>query len=919
MGEGLKKRQPCAVTGVELHPYAAAEAEQRLDEVRRVDVTTDAADELPRDFDCIVIGDVLEHTADPWSVMRRLADHLGDGGAVVASIPNVRAWEVLEALGGGRWRYRPAGVLDEGHLRFFTVTDAAGLLSDAGLEVEEVQGVGGRGQGEWDAAGRPQSVRMGPLTLDFSDPSAQDFLVDQFLIRARKRAAPKAEPKLVSIVILCWNQLEFTRQCVESLLADDSHPYELILVDNGSTDETPAYLAGIPGAKVIRNEQNLGFPKGCNQGIQAATGEYILLLNNDTIVVPGLLSELVAAAESDPVIGLVGPVSNCVSGPQQVAASYGTTAELHRFAAGLAGQHRGALVEVERLVGFCLLVKREVLEKIGGFDERFGLGLFEDDDLCLRARQAGYRAVYAPGVFIHHYGSRTITALGLSDGSLLDENKRKFEEKWGVSLGPGGAAPGPGKRNATVSLCMIVRNEEENLPRCLGSVRGIFDEIIVVDTGSTDRTRAIAAEQGAKVFEFPWIDDFSAARNESLGHATSEWVMWMDADDSLDEQNRQELLSVLARLDDRAMAYVMKVRCLSSDDGSVTDVDHVKLFRNRPELRFEYRVHEQILPAIRRLEGAVAWTNVVIHHHGYTEPGARRGKLERDRRILAGELEREPNEPFCLFNLGCIEQELGSREAAIDALRRSIDASDPHASQVRKCYAMMVQIQRELSLVEAARATYDEGCVHYSGDPELLFQAGLLFRATGEHGEAERCFLGALSAPAEPYFSSMDPAIRGFKARHNLAVLYRETGRPNQAEAQWRAALGESPGFIPAWEGVGEILAQRGDVPALLDLGRQATTVGFPAMALMLEARAALLEQRHDEAIGKLRTILAESPGAVEPRRVLAHALVRAGRLDEAEPELRKLTELVPDDGEAHRDLALVLSDLAARGGKGPV
>jgi len=232
---------------------------------------------------------------------------------------------------------------------------------------------------------------------------------------------------------------------------------------------------------------------------------------------------------------------------------------------------------------------------------------------------------------------------------------------------------------------------------------------------------------------------------------------------------------------------------------------------------------------------------------------------------------------------------------------------------------MIVQMRRELGLLDAARATYQEGCVHYSADPELLFQAGLLFRATGEHGEAERCFLGALSAPAEPYFSSMDPAIRGFKARHNLAVLYAETGRPNQAEAQWRAALAESPGFIPAWEGAGEVLAQRGDVPALLDLARQATTVGFPAMALMLEARAALLEQRHDEAIDKLRTILAESPGAVELRRVLTHALVQAGRLAEAEPELRTLIELVPDDAKAHSDLALVISELAARRSEGPV
>jgi len=163
----------------------------------------------------------------------------------------------------------------------------------------------------------------------------------------------------------------------------------------------------------------------------------------------------------------------------------------------------------------------------------------------------------------------------------------------------------------------------------------------------------------------------------------------------------------------------------------------------------------------------------------------------------------------------------------------------------------------------------------------------------------------------------MDPAIRGFKTRHNLAVLYAETGRPNHAEPQWRAALAESPGFIPAWEGVGALLARRGDVPALLDLAGQATGVGFPAMALMLEARAALLEERREEAVAKLRAILSESPDAIEPRRVMTYALLQSGRLTEAEPELRRLVELVPDDAEAHHNLAVLTSELARRAPSG--
>ncbi|MBD3176430.1 MAG: glycosyltransferase, partial [Armatimonadia bacterium] len=473
LGEEIRKRQPCEVWGVELNPYAAREAEQRLDHVVRGpislprqnyaspgpclsggsgDCAAGVPDGSPRDrspedvssgggvgggapdgkFDCIILGDVLEHLEDPWTVLADLVSQLDDGGTVVASIPNARSWDVLEALGVGRWEYRDAGVMDRGHLRYFTVEDAAECLRRAGLHIAEVQGVPGRGEGEWAAAGRPSRVEIGPLSLDMHAADAKEFLVEQFLFRATKQPAEGREPGLVSIIILCWNQLEYTRQCVEGILRHTEHPYELIFVDNGSTDETADYLAGIPGAKVITNKENLGFPKGCNQGIEAAEGDNILLLNNDTIVPPGWLGRLVELADSDDRIGLIGPVSNEVGGPQRVATAYETVAQMQREASRLARAHGSQLVDCDRLVGFCLLIKRKALADIGGLDERFGMGLFEDDDLCRRAKEEGYRLVYAPGVFVHHFGSRTFAGMGVDGGELLERNKRQYEEKWGA-------------------------------------------------------------------------------------------------------------------------------------------------------------------------------------------------------------------------------------------------------------------------------------------------------------------------------------------------------------------------------------------------------------------------------------------------------------------------------------------------------
>jgi len=101
---------------------------------------------------------------------------------------------------------------------------------------------------------------------------------------------------------------------------------------------------------------------------------------------------------------------------------------------------------------------------------------------------------------------------------------------------------------ASISICMIVRNEEKKLPGCLESCAGLGNEIIVVDTGSTDRTKEVAAGMGAKVFDFPWIDDFAAARNESIRHATGDWILWMDADERIDQGNREKLRALFELL-----------------------------------------------------------------------------------------------------------------------------------------------------------------------------------------------------------------------------------------------------------------------------------------------------------------------------------------------------------------------------------
>ncbi|HLC40447.1 MAG TPA: glycosyltransferase, partial [Methylomirabilota bacterium] len=244
-------------------------------------------------------------------------------------------------------------------------------------------------------------------------------------------SVPVTRPK-ASVIVLAWNQLEYTRACVESVIRNTKISYELVLVDNGSTDGTLDYFRSIPGAKVVANGTNLGFAAGNNRGIQAAAGDYVVLLNNDTIVTPQWLDGLIACAEEDPSIGIVGPMSNCVSGPQQVAdASYADLTALDDYTRVFRERHRGKRLPFDRIVGFCMMIRREVIDRIGLLDERFGIGNFEDDDYCLRAKQAGFRLVIAADVFIHHFGSRTFIGEGIDFKAAMLQGHKVFKDKWG--------------------------------------------------------------------------------------------------------------------------------------------------------------------------------------------------------------------------------------------------------------------------------------------------------------------------------------------------------------------------------------------------------------------------------------------------------------------------------------------------------
>ncbi len=239
LGQALKARQSAEVVGIELDESAAAVARLRLDDVIVGDVERLDLEFPPGSFDAIVCGDILEHLREPDRLLNKARNWLSADGQLVASIPNIRYHGVVRSLLEGNWTYESAGLLDRTHLRFFTRREVEKLFHRAGFAIEELRWVGSPGDDPRER--RPGEVKVGRLQIaGLSDADADEFYAYQYLAVARPAAVP--DYGVTSIVILTHNQLEYTRQCLDSLRRLTDEPYELIVVDNASTDGT----VGIP-------------------------------------------------------------------------------------------------------------------------------------------------------------------------------------------------------------------------------------------------------------------------------------------------------------------------------------------------------------------------------------------------------------------------------------------------------------------------------------------------------------------------------------------------------------------------------------------------------------------------------------------------------------------------------------------------
>jgi O-antigen biosynthesis protein len=858
---------------------------------------------------------------------------------------------------------------------------------------------------------------------------------------------------LVSIIILTRNRLDVTKACVASIQRHTPESHEIIFVDNGSTDGTIPWLRELAGnatnCRLIENGENRGFSAGCNQGMLAGHGEYILLLNNDVVVTPEWLSGLLECFSTNNV-GIVGPMTNNISGPQKWPwVDYRELDDLESFSRSFRRSNRYFRFPTRRVVGFCMMFRRELMDKVGLLDEQFGSGNFEDDDYCLRAALEGYQNLIAGDVFIHHVGSATFQGNQVNYREALMRNQEIFNHKWsrpvsdeklvrqiirlrtieksellnqrgysdeavkllleeGIKqmpeepafyhslarifleagmpsealsvlnecpdrslartlllqgqaflaggqtdeamrcaqelsgrmvdnadamilrgsallaagnlqsaarmfeqvcaqdpgsarvyagladvarsagdeqlaetllersfhldpsdsaiarnyhnsivtqdqlvraeralakgrhfypecdtlaylhidillrlerfidamaaiehalvtfkldpgfldaaqsvrdkLGPLRIDPELNRRGISVSLCMIVKDEEKNLPRCLKSLLPVVDEIIIADTGSTDHTREIASIFGARVISIPWDGNYSVARNVSLKEASGNWILVMDADEVISAQDYEVIRTLVNSSAGQNIAYTITSRNYTNrvdlekwraNQGEYPQEemgrgwmpsDKTRLFPNRTDIRFENPIHEMVEPALARLGVLSVPAPIVVHHYGYLDDDRQQRKLnqyyELGKRKMAetGEsptavvelaiqaaaikkydeamalwqraLVIDPNSSLAYFNLGHVYLQKGMFHEGSDAAKRAMELKENY----REALINYLICQLCLGYIDTSIETAEQYLAMNHDYPILQLMYGVLLAAKGDREKAKCIF-----------------------------------------------------------------------------------------------------------------------------------------------------------------------------------
>lgn len=366
-----------------------------------------------------------------------------------------------------------------------------------------------------------------------------------------------------------------------------------------------------------------------------------------------------------------------------------------------------------------------------------------------------------------------------------------------------------------ISLCMIVKDEESNLPRCLKSVAAAVDEMIVVDTGSTDATGRIAKSFGAKVKKVPWADDFSAARNASLELAKGDWILFLDADEEL-EAGGAEVLRRLVSASDVEGYFVKIVSYLGQGDWVEACPDVAfRLFRNRPEYRFHGAVHEQIVDVIQEKRPQAKCEiveDLTLFHYGYLdEEVAGKGKKARNLTLLEKEVAARPDDRLLRYHYGVELFRAARYGAAAVQFVAAGTGLDPRTVFLPKLMRYLVLSYQGDHQPEKAMEVARTGAELFPEYADLYHFAGMVAYDHQAYGLAYELFQQALVTPEQKAYYASFPGTRGFRTFYQLGRLAERFCNLEAAMRFYLSSLRDNPSFTPALDSIVRLLEPHRD------------------------------------------------------------------------------------------------------------
>lgn len=435
-----------------------------------------------------------------------------------------------------------------------------------------------------------------------------------------------------SIIIATHNSIEHTVKCVNSIF-ENSKDFELIVVDNGSTDGTKGYLEALKDRiKVISNPENSTFSKANNQGLRMAEGEWIVFLNNDTVVCKDWLERINAHFFNVPLkhIGIVGPVTSNSNGRQVVGIQ--DPEEWH-------AQNKGRWSHAGRLFGWCMMMRRSLLDEIGGFDERF-INSHEDNDLCLRAQLAGYKLVIAYDTYLYHAGQGTLRNI-LNQQQYLESGEKNREIYWDKWFDP--------KPKKLVAVYRT--NGGEHLEESLAQTSKFADAILIHFCRLAYKDAAREAFIDNLRAQFPKIahiefydgifqEDYERGRLlevalQMQAKGEADWCISVDDDEIYEDKFISRVQKMMSPRNPEIMGYWCNWRTIwepgyfraDSTFGQFTNYRFFRLMKNQEISSYHPEGHHCGSAPLMAVENVI-WSNIRVKHMGYDTPEQRQRKYE---------------------------------------------------------------------------------------------------------------------------------------------------------------------------------------------------------------------------------------------------------------------------------------------------